>query len=125
MEIIFHGFDYDIRFCGLDRNIEIHHQDLTQEVKTLLKLHGEAWRAQLLKMYPILESNPDLVSEIEPFGIPGSPDGSGTRAPWEIAIEIAARETIPDYKERLLADPKNRVSADSFEEHSLLPESKD
>ncbi|MEK6324711.1 MAG: hypothetical protein AABN33_23970 [Acidobacteriota bacterium] len=179
LEIIFQGFDYEIRFCGLDRDLDIKDQDLTpllraraflfnqeslarymtrrrggphnvnvpdlpkdvreslgkryvelkpilmrvkRDAEAALRLHGETWEDHILKAYPILKNHPDLLREINPFGIPGNSDGSGNKDPWEIRMEIAARDTIPDYKERVIADQKNRVSAESLRKKAILPE---
>jgi hypothetical protein len=179
LEIIFQGFDRDIRLCGLDRDLEIQHQDLIpllrarafifnqeslatyvtrkrggarnvkakkwprdvkerlgkryaelrsslilvkRDAKAALKLHGKTWCEELLKAYPILENHPDLLRELHPYDVPSNSDGSGIKEQWEIIIELAARDANPDYYERVVADPKARVGADSLRKNAILPQ---
>jgi hypothetical protein len=179
LEIVFQKFDYEIRFCGLDRDLDITDQDLTpllraraflfnqeslaryvtrrrggphnvkvknqpqdvkeslgkryvelrrnlirvkRDAKAALTLHGKTWGEELLKAYPILENHPDLLRELNPYDIPGNSDGSGIKEQWEVIIELAARDTIPDYYERVVADPKKRVGADSLRKIAIANE---
>jgi hypothetical protein len=86
-----------------------------QDAKAAAEYLGSEWRNRILSNYPILKNHPDLVEEIDPHKVPSDPDASDREmAPWEIAFEIAARETIPDYTHR-------SVSGETLKKHAIFP----
>lgn len=90
--------------------------NVKKDAKTALEYVGNDWRNRILNKYPILENHPDLIEEINPYKPPNDAEASDAeRAPWEIAIEIAARETIPDYTPR-------RVSGETLKKHAIFPD---
>lgn len=93
--------------------------NVKQDAKAAFKFAGESdWREHFLRQYPIFNIYPDLLSEIDPYNTPDNSDGSGGMAPWEISIEIAAREVIPDYQSIPL---KQRPKADALKKAAILP----
>jgi hypothetical protein len=60
-----------------------------RDAQTLSSL-SDNWRELILKKYPLLKEHPDL---IEGFNLQGEVDT------WQVCIEIAARETIPGYRQ--------------------------
>jgi len=73
------------------------------------------WKPSILSKYPVLNAHPDLLNRTAPYDVPSDADASdGVIAPWEIAIEIAARETIPDYE-------NYGVSSDALKSAAILP----
>ena len=91
--------------------------DLTnvkREAKAIASTTSD-WRQLILNKYSILATQRDLLDQIDPYPVPRDADASNRiRAPWEIAIEIAARETIPKY------EPCS-VSPDSLKRAAILP----
>ena len=70
-----------------------------QKAKKAYAISGErGWRKDVLKIFPVLKKHRDLLEAVNPYSIPNDSKGSGAKAPWEIAIEIAAREVIQGYK---------------------------
>jgi hypothetical protein len=98
--------------------------NVKQDAKAAFAILSNGWRSHILKTYPVLENHPDLVEEINPHSAPNDADGSGERAPWEITWEIAARDTIPGYKQMVIANPKKRVSADALKKAAIIPKEK-
>lgn len=99
-------------------------KDLTnvkQAAKAAFELNGEGWRKHILKKYPVLKKHRDLLEAINVYGALNDAEGSGGKAPWEVAIEIAAREVIPDYKSIPL---KKRPSADTLKRVAIIPKEK-
>jgi hypothetical protein len=88
--------------------------NLKRDAKTLASATQD-WQRLVLNKYPILETHPDLLDQIDPYPVPSDADASDRiLAPWEIAIEIAARETIPNYAH-------SSVSSDSLKRAAILP----
>lgn len=72
------------------------------------------WSLQIFEYYPVLSEHQDLLKHVDPYLVPEDANASEKILdPWEIAIEIAARETIPNYK-------KNSVSADILRQAAIL-----
>jgi hypothetical protein len=93
--------------------------NVKQDARAAFKFAGESgWREHFLKQYPIFNIYPDLLSEIDPYNIPDNSDGSGGMAPWEIAIQIAAREVILDFES---IPVKKRPKADALRTALILP----
>jgi hypothetical protein len=89
--------------------------NVKKDAKAAFKVLGESgWRDHILKGYPILKNHSDLIEKINPYDIPSDREGSGEKAPWEIAIEIAARDVILDYE-------KNSASSDALKKAAILP----
>jgi hypothetical protein len=87
-------------------------RNMKQDAKTFASATDD-WRRLVLNKYPILETHPDLLDQIDPYRVPRDAAASDKILdPWEIAIEIAARETIPNYE---------HVSADSLKKAANLP----
>lgn len=87
-------------------------RNVKQDAKTFASATDD-WLRLVLKKYPVLETHPDLLDQINPYPVPRDADASDKILdPWEIAIEIAARETIPNYQ---------HVSADSLKKAAILP----
>jgi hypothetical protein len=85
-----------------------------QDAKTLASTVRD-WKAFILAKHPILNSHPDLLEQIDPQAAPSDEDASERiMAPWQIAIEIAARETIPDYEHY-------SVSSDALKRAAIIP----
>lgn len=73
------------------------------------------WRPFILDKYPVLRTHHDLLDRIDPYSIPSDADAPNSDiAPWKLAIEIAARETIPDY-------PYNSASPDALKTVAIIP----
>jgi hypothetical protein len=89
--------------------------NVKQDAKAARKLLKDDWSNSILTNYPILKQHEDFLKEIDPLASPSNPDGSGGKAPWEIAIEIAARETIPKYNK------EKPVSAGSLIKAAIIP----
>ena len=71
---------------------------MKRDAKTFASVSDD-WLPLILKKYPILAEHPDLIRHIDPYYVPEDVDASDkVLDPWEIAIEIAAREVIPDYQ---------------------------
>ena len=84
--------------------------DLTtvrRDVQALIRLNQD-WRPAILKdpNYGVLKDHPDLLEDLQ---LRGGLD------PWQIAIEIAAREAIPNYE-------NNGVSANTLKSIAILPD---
>jgi hypothetical protein len=85
---------------------------LKGDAKTAYEFHGNDWQQYILKKYPILERHLDLLNKINPYSALSDSEGS-LKDPWQIAIEIAARETIPNYK-------KNSTGAVALKQAAIL-----
>jgi hypothetical protein len=92
--------------------------NVKQDAKVVSGIMGNEWRTHILKKYPVLKNHPDLLERVDPYGVPSNPDASDGRAPWQIAIEIAAREVIPGYK-------NNSTSADALKKAAIIPKEED
>lgn len=93
--------------------------NVKQDAKAAYSMQGEeAWRESILKKYPIFKIYPELLDAIDPYRIPDNSDGSGGMAPWEIAIQIAAREVIVDYESIPI---KKRPKADALRKALIIP----
>ncbi len=98
------------RYLGLKEGLT----NVKREAKAIASTTSN-WQQLILSKYSILTTNPDLLDQINPHPVPRDADASDRiRAPWEIAIEIAARETIPGYE-------KNSVSPDSLRKTAIFP----
>jgi hypothetical protein len=85
------------RYVGLLHELE----NVKQDAKTFFRTEGDKWRSKLLDLYQILESHDDLLKDIHPYFVPSDSEATNRiYEQWEIAIEIAAREKIPNYIRR-------------------------
>ncbi|MEN3333088.1 MAG: hypothetical protein V7641_2453 [Blastocatellia bacterium] len=94
---------------ALGKRYEELKDDLTtakRDVQTLIRLNQD-WRSSILKdaKYGVLKNHPDLLEDLH---LRGGLD------PWQIAIQIAAREIIPGYV-------NNNVSANTLKNIAILP----
>jgi hypothetical protein len=97
--------------------------NVKKDAKAAFEFAGESgWREHILKKYPIFNIYPNLLDAIDPYGLPDNSDGSGGMAPWEVAMQIAAREVIIDYESIPL---KKRPSADALKKVAIIPEGQD
>jgi hypothetical protein len=75
--------------------------NVKQDAKTFFRTEGDKWCSKLLELYPILKSHDDFLKDIHPYFVPSDPEATNRiYEQWEIAIEIAAREKIPNYIRR-------------------------
>jgi len=106
----------DIRKALGKRYVELRDnlKNIRRDAKSLISVVDD-WRASILRKYEIFNNYPDLLEKIDPYSVPGDDNASeGVIAPWEIAIEIAAREAIPGYV-------NNSVSSDTLRKILILP----
>jgi hypothetical protein len=89
-------------------------KSLKGDAKTFASASND-WRTLILGKYPVMGQHPDLLKHIDPLYIPENADGfDRILDQWEIAIEIAAREIIPDYE-------KYSVGGDALKGAAILP----
>lgn len=100
---------------------------IKQDAKAACAILGDGWRNHILQKYPILGTHLDLLEEINPYREPNDSEASEkVMDPWHIAMEIAARETVPGHKDKSMSpDAKGkdrRASADALRRIVILPD---
>lgn len=90
--------------------------NVKRDAKVFASAKNVDWRASILDKYDILKNHTDLLENIDPYSVPSDRDASHrVKAPWEIAIIIAAREKIPCYE-------NNGASPDALKKAAILPD---
>jgi hypothetical protein len=98
-----------------------------KDAKAAIEFSGDNWRNKLLDKYPIFKVYPELLDEVDPYRAPSDSEASDkTMDPWQIAMEIAAREIVPGHKDKSTSpDAKGkdkRASADALRRIAILPD---
>lgn len=109
----------------LRRKLGKRYVDLKSSLKNLkrdarvLASTFEDWHPHLLRKYSVLQNHHDFVKDVDPYHIPEDADASErVLAQWEIAMQIAALEVIPGYRD---IQSEKRPSAEVLREVAIFP----
>lgn len=89
------------------------------DVKAAYEIKGKGWRKHILNKYPVLKNHRDLLEAVNVYAALDDEQGSDEKAAWEIAMQIAAREVIPNYESISI---EKRPGADALRKAAIIPE---